>query len=61
MDRCNCFNVFVQPMLAFNFSQAVRTFSLTCPHSLAATSQLTIARDVLAAVPLATVDVAMES
>ena len=47
-------------MLAFNFSQVVRTPSLTCPHSLAATSQLTMARDVLAVVPLATVDVAIE-
>ena len=50
-----------QPVLALNFSQVVRTPSLTCPHSLAATSQLTMARDVLAVVPLATVDVAIES
>ena len=50
-----------QPLLAFSFSQVVRTFSLTCPHSLAATSQFTIWRDVPADAPLATVYVAIES
>ncbi|MEH2512002.1 acetyl esterase/lipase [Nitrobacteraceae bacterium AZCC 1564] len=34
---------------------------MTCPHSLTATSQLTIWRDVPAALPLATADDAIES